>query len=172
MTNQAPAEPPTASPERHARVIVASTRAAHGVYEDRTGPVIVHWLRAAGWLVEEPAVLPDGPAIAGALKDSVAARVDLILTTGGTGVSPTDRTPEATAALLDRDLPGVAEEIRRRGAQATPTAVLSRARAGVADRTIIINLPGSPGGVRDGLAVLDGVLDHLWSQLRGVPHDA
>jgi cyclic pyranopterin phosphate synthase len=91
----------------------------------------------------------------------------LILTTGGTGMSPTDATPEATRALLTTELPGVAEAIRARGLAATPTAALSRGLAGTANGTVIINLPGSPGGVKDGLAVLDGILAHLIAQVAG-----
>lgn len=155
---------------RRALVLVISTRAAAGVYADRTGPVLADWLQQRGWLTPEPVLLPDGPEVAAALRHAVAAGVDLVLTTGGTGVSPTDRTPEATAAVLDRELPGIAEEIRRRGAASTPTALLSRGMAGVAGNSIVVNLPGSPGGVRDGLSVLDSLLDHLWQQLTGVPH--
>lgn len=154
---------------RRAAVLVASTRAAAGTYEDRTGPVIAEWLRARGFEVAGPVVVADA-AIANALAELFAQHPHLILTTGGTGVSPDDRTPEATRALLDLELPGIAEEVRRRGAAVTPTAIVSRAVAGVAGRTLVMNLPGSTGGVRDGLAVLDDVLDHLLDQITGGDH--
>ncbi len=150
---------------RAATVLVVSTRAAAGVYEDRTGPLISAWLRERGFTVRVE-VAPDAgaaEALAALLDDAPA----VLLTTGGTGVAPGDRTPEATRALLDAELPGIVEEVRRRGASVTPTAVLSRAVAGVAGSTFVMNLPGSPGGVRDGLAVLDTVLDHLLDQLTG-----
>ena len=156
---------------RRAAVLVASTRAAAGTYEDRTGPVIADWLRARGFEVADPVIVADA-AIADALAELLAQHPDVILTTGGTGVSPDDRTPEATRALLDMELPGIAEEVRRRGAEVTPTAILSRATAGVAGRTLVMNLPGSTGGVRDGLAVLDQVLDHLLDQIAGGDHPA
>nr|WP_233199792.1 MogA/MoaB family molybdenum cofactor biosynthesis protein [Cryobacterium sp. N22] len=154
-------------------MIVASTRAATGVYTDRTGPVIDAWLRAHGWLVLDRAVVADGDPVGDALAAAIEAGLDLVITTGGTGVSPTDQTPEQTLPLLDRQLPGIMEELRRRGTAATPLAVLSRGYAGIArGRTVVINLPGSTGGVRDGLAVLTEVLDHLIDQVRGADHTA
>ncbi|MCS5718967.1 MogA/MoaB family molybdenum cofactor biosynthesis protein [Herbiconiux sp. CPCC 205763] len=152
-----------------ARVVVASNRAAAGVYEDTTGPVILDWLAARGW----PAtvvVVPDGEPVGQALREAVGDAMALVVTTGGTGASPTDRTPEQTRAVLDFELPGVVEEIRRVGAVKTPLAILSRGLCGVAGRTLIVNLPGSSGGVRDGLSVLDGVLDHLVDQIHGGDH--
>lgn len=154
---------------RRAAVLVASTRAAAGTYEDRTGPMIADWLRARGFDVAGPVVVADA-AIAEALAELLAQHPDVLLTTGGTGVSPDDRTPEATRAALDMELPGIAEEVRRRGVLVTPTAILSRAVAGVSGRTLVINLPGSTGGVRDGLAVLGEVLDHLLDQISGGDH--
>lgn len=149
-------------------VLVVSTRAANGTYEDRTGPVIAQWLRDRGFDVHvEVAADAD---VAAALQGLLAQRPAVLLTTGGTGVAPDDRTPEATRELLDVELPGIIEEVRRRGASVTPTAVLSRAVAGIAGRCVVMNLPGSTGGVRDGLAVLDGVLDHLLDQLDGGDH--
>jgi len=153
-----------------ARVVAASNRAAAGVYEDRTGPVIVSWLRARGFDVPDPVVVPDGAPVLAALRDAVG--VDVVITTGGTGINPTDRTPEMTGRLLDYEIPGLADAIRAAGLPAVPTAVLSRGLAGVAGRTLIVNLPGSSGGVQDGLGVLDGVLSHAVDQLRGGDHVA
>ncbi len=153
-----------------ARVVVASNRAAAGTYEDRTGPVIVTWLRDLGYTVYEPIVVPDGDPVRDALSTAVSSGVDLVITTGGTGISPTDRTPEATRAVLDYEVPGLADAIRAAGLPAVPTAVLSRGVAGVAGRTLVVNLPGSTGGVRDGLGVLADVLDHAVEQLRGADH--
>lgn len=153
---------------RSAVVIISSSRAAAGVYEDKTGPVITDWLVARGFDVAEPLVVPDGPDVEMALQVAVGA--DLVITSGGTGISPTDRTPEATREVLDFEIPGLAAAIRAAGSDKVPTAVLSRGVAGVAGRTLIVNVPGSVGGVRDGLSVLDGVLEHALSQLRGGDH--
>ncbi|MET0468031.1 MAG: MogA/MoaB family molybdenum cofactor biosynthesis protein [Aeromicrobium sp.] len=164
------AVPPSPAPFS-AAVVVASNRAADGVYEDETGPLIVDALRAWGFEVGDAAVVHDGDpvgeAIAAALADGAAA----VVTTGGTGINPTDRTPEATRPLLDRELPGVAEAMRARGvAGGVPTAVLSRGLAGVAGDAVVVNLPGSRGGVKDGLAVLADILPHAVDQLRGGDH--
>ncbi|SHE79439.1 molybdenum cofactor biosynthesis protein MoaE [Streptoalloteichus hindustanus] len=159
------------SRERLARVVVASHRASAGVYADRTGPIIAAWLRERGYQVDEPVVVPDGDPVGVALRAAVAAGVDVVVTTGGTGVSPTDRTPEVTRAVLDYEVPGLADAVRAAGLPAVPTAVLSRGVAGVAGRTLVVNLPGSTGGVKDGLGVLAGVLDHVVDQLRGGDHD-
>jgi molybdenum cofactor synthesis domain-containing protein len=157
---------------RTAVVIVASTRAAAGVADDRTGPVIASWLAERGFDVIGPVVVADGAPVADALQMALAGHPSVIVTTGGTGVSPSDGTPEATAPLLDRELPGFMEELRRRGTATTPTALLSRGVAGVAGSTFIANLPGSTGGVRDGLAVLGDVLEHVLDQLAGGDHPA
>jgi cyclic pyranopterin phosphate synthase len=149
-----------------ATVVVASTRGAAGTREDTTGPAIAAWLTEHGFAIDAVTIVADAD-IADELARVVASAPAVIITTGGTGLSPTDRTPEATLALLDRELPGVAEAIRARGLAATPTAALSRAVAGTANGTVIVNLPGSPGGVRDGLAVLDGLLGHLVAQIAG-----
>ncbi|OXM65084.1 molybdenum cofactor biosynthesis protein MoaE [Amycolatopsis vastitatis] len=156
--------------KRTARVIVASNRAAKGVYEDKTGPVIVAWLADRGYDVPAPVVVEDGDPVGAALRAALADGVAVVLTTGGTGISPTDRTPDVTRALLDHELPGVADAIRAAGLPKVPTAVLSRGVAGVAGRTLVVNLPGSSGGVKDGLGVLDGVLDHAVDQLAGGDH--
>ncbi|MDR6867731.1 molybdenum cofactor synthesis domain-containing protein [Microbacterium resistens] len=154
---------------RSAAVLVVSTRAAAGHYADRTGPVIRDWLTARGFAAITLSVVPDAE-VHEALRQALAGAPELLLTTGGTGVSPDDRTPEATKPLLDAELPGLAEELRRRGAAVAPTSLLSRGLAGVAGRTVVMNLPGSPGGVRDGLGVLGEVIDHLLDQLAGHDH--
>lgn len=154
-----------------ALVVTCSTRAATGVYPDRGGPLIADWLRERGSAVEGPLVVPDGRDVGAAIAGGVAAAYDLIVTTGGTGCSPTDVTPEQTKPLLDKEIAGIAEAIRAAGVAAgVSTAMLSRGLAGLAGRTVVVNLPGSTGGVRDALGVLDGVLSHLLSQVRGGDH--
>jgi molybdenum cofactor synthesis domain-containing protein len=152
-------------------VVVASNRAAAGVYEDTTGPLIVGALRALGFSVEEPVVVPDGEPVGAAIAAAVGAGARVVLTTGGTGLTPTDRTPEATRPLLDREVPGIAEAIRAYGmAHGVPAAALSRGLAGVAGECLVVNLPGSRGGVKDGLAVLEPILVHAVEQVRGSDH--
>ena len=153
-----------------ARVIVASNRAAAGVYEDTSGPVLVAGLRELGCEVGEPVVVPDGPRVEDALRTALADGMDAVITSGGTGISPTDKTPEMTRRVLDYEIPGIAEAIRAHSLAKVPTAALSRGLAGVAGRTLIVNLPGSKGGARDGLAVLGPVLGHAVDQLRGGDH--
>jgi molybdenum cofactor synthesis domain-containing protein len=158
-------------PAGRALVITASTRAAAGVYPDRGGPVLAEGLRDLGFSVDGPLVVRDGEPVAEALRDAVRDRYDVVLTTGGTGLSPTDRTPEATSGVLEREIPGLAEAIRHRGTSAgIATAALSRGLAGLAGRTLIVNLPGSPGGCRDGLTVLNDILAHAVDQIRGADH--
>ncbi len=155
---------------RSARVIIASTRAAAGVYEDKTGPVIVDWLARRGFDVPPPTVVPDGASVPQALEAALGQRPHVILTSGGTGISPTDGTADATARIVDFEIPGLADAIRQSGLPHVPTSVLSRGVCGVKAGTLIVNLPGSTGGVRDGLGVLDGVLEHALDQLAGKDH--
>ncbi|MFE2266183.1 MogA/MoaB family molybdenum cofactor biosynthesis protein [Streptomyces griseosporeus] len=153
-----------------ALVVTASNRAAAGVYEDKGGPLVADGLKGFGFTVDGPQVVPDGDPVQAALRAGVDAGYDVIVTTGGTGISPTDRTPEATRAVLDWEVPGIAEAIRAYGREKVPTAALSRGLAGVAGSTLIVNLPGSSGGVKDGLAVLQALLVHAVDQIRGGDH--
>jgi molybdenum cofactor synthesis domain-containing protein len=154
-----------------ALVITVSTRAAAGVYADRSGPVVVTALRELGFAVEDPVVVPDGDAVGAALRTAVVAGHAVVITTGGTGLSPTDHTPEQTRLVLEREVPQLAAAIARYGVEhGVPTAALSRGVAGVAGRTVIVNLPGSSGGARDGMTVLAPVLRHAVSQVRGGDH--
>ncbi len=157
--------------DARAVVITASNRASSGVYEDRSGQFLVDGLSVLGFAVEDSHVLPDDvEQLTAALREAVASGADVVLTTGGTGLSPTDVTPEATRAVLEREAPGIADAVRRHGAAHVPTSVLSRGLAGIAGRTLIVNLPGSTGGVADGMAVLGPLLPHVVSQLRGGDH--
>ena len=155
-----------------ALAITVSNRAAAGVYEDRSGPVLVELLREAGCdIVDGPLVIPDGEAVEQVLRDSVMAEYDVAVTTGGTGLTPGDLTPEMTRRVINREIPGIPEALRAAGAEAgVPSAILSRGLAGVASRTLIINLPGSSGGVRDGMKVLRPILVHAVDQIRGGDH--
>ncbi|MFE9334124.1 molybdenum cofactor biosynthesis protein B [Streptomyces sp. NPDC006925] len=153
-----------------ALAVTASNRASAGVYEDKGGPLLVAGLAAMGFAVDGPRVVPDGEPVREVLREAVAAGYDVVLTTGGTGISPTDRTPEVTRSVLEREIPGIPEAIRAEGAAKVPTAALSRGVAGVAGRTLVVNLPGSTGGVKDGLAVLARLLPHAVDQVHGGDH--
>ena len=154
-----------------ALAITVSNRAAAGVYDDRSGPVLADLLRSAGCEVDGPRVVADGDPVEAALRDALRAGYDVVVTTGGTGLTPTDLTPEMTRKVIDREIPGIADAIRQEGAAAgVPASVLSRGLAGLAGQTLIVNLPGSTGGVRDGMAVLSRVLAHAVDQARGGDH--
>jgi molybdenum cofactor synthesis domain-containing protein len=154
-----------------AEVVVASNRAAAGVYADETGPLIVEFLQRLGFHVDPPVVVPDGDPVGDAIAAAVEGGARLVLTTGGTGLTPTDRTPEQTRRVLDREVPGIAESIRAAGvAKGVPTAALSRGIAGVAGDSLVVNLPGSRGGVKDGLGVLEPMLVHAVEQIVGSDH--
>ncbi len=153
------------------RVITCSTRAAAGEWSDTSGPILVEGLRALGIDVGDPVVVADGDPVLAALREAVDDGVDLVLTTGGTGHTPRDLTPEMTRQVIDRDSPGLAEAIRAYGvAHGVPTAILSRGVAGVAGTTLIVNAPGSSGGARDTIAALSPVLLHALDQIAGGDH--
>ncbi|MHA7305002.1 MogA/MoaB family molybdenum cofactor biosynthesis protein [Arthrobacter sp. TMN-49] len=150
-----------------AAVIIASTRAALGVYPDQTGPIIADWLSEHGFTATAPVVVPDGAPVGAALRAVLTQHPAVVLTSGGTGLSHDDQTPEMTLPLLDREIPGIMEAIRAAGRAKTPLAALSRGHAGLAGSVLIVNLPGSPAGVMDGLAVLDPIIKHLCEQVSG-----
>lgn len=154
-----------------ALAITVSNRASAGIYPDKSGPLLVSLLKEAGCeQVDGPLVIPDGDPVETALRDGVRDGYDVIVTSGGTGLTPTDLTPEMTRRVLDREVPGIAEAVRHINREKVPTAVLSRGLAGVAGRTLIVNLPGSSGGVRDGMAVLAPILRHAVDQIHGGDH--
>jgi molybdenum cofactor synthesis domain-containing protein len=155
-----------------ALVVTVSNRAAAGVYEDRSGPVLVTGLTEMGFDVDGPQVVPDGEPVEVALRTAIASSAyDVVITTGGTGIAPTDRTPDMTFRVIDRELPGIAEALRAYGVEhGVPTASLSRGVAGTAGTTLVVNLPGSQGGVLDGIAVLAPLLAHAVEQIHGGDH--
>lgn len=153
-----------------ALVITASNRAAEGVYDDRSGRVLYALLEEHGCTVDGPVVVRDGEPVYEALVKGLESAYQVIVTTGGTGLTPTDLTPEMTRRVLDREIPGIAEAIRQVNREKVPTSVLSRGLAGQAGSTLVVNLPGSTGGVRDGMAVLGPILGHVVDQIRGGDH--
>jgi molybdenum cofactor synthesis domain-containing protein len=154
-----------------ALAITVSNRAAAGIYADKSGPVLAELLRSAGCVTDGPVVIPDGAAVEAALQDAVNAGYDVVVTTGGTGLTPGDLTPEMTRLIIDREIPGIAEAIRAAGVNAgIPAAMLSRGLAGLAGTTLVVNLPGSTGGVRDGMTVVSSVIAHALDQAAGGDH--
>ncbi|MFE7224722.1 molybdenum cofactor biosynthesis protein B [Nocardioides sp. NPDC057577] len=154
-----------------ATVVVASNRASAGVYEDTTGPLLVAFLEELGFVAGPPEVVRDGAPVGDAIARAAGEGARVVLTTGGTGLTPTDRTPEVTRPLLDREIPGIAEGIRAAGvAKGIPTALLSRGLAGQIGACVVVNLPGSRGGVKDAIDVLRPVLPHAVEQSVGSDH--
>ena len=156
---------------RTAVVITASNRASAGVYADTSGEILAAGLTKLGYELKDPIVIPDNISqIQAAIELSLAGKVDLIVTTGGTGVSPHDVTPEATAPLIKKLLPGFPEAFRAYSRDRVPTTDLSRGLAGVTGSSLIINLPGSPGGVKEGLVIIERLAGHVHDQIAGVDH--
>jgi molybdenum cofactor synthesis domain-containing protein len=159
------------SPARRALAVTVSNRASAGIYADKSGPVLAELLRAAGFETDGPLVIADGAPVEAALREASTAGYDVVVTTGGTGLTPNDLTPEMTRLVIDREIPGIAEAIRTAGVSAgIPSAMLSRGVAGLAGTTLVVNLPGSTGGVRDGMSILTGVLHHALDQAAGGDH--
>ncbi len=151
-----------------ALVVTVSDRSSSGERPDTSGPLLTSLLSGLGFEVGEVVLVPDEvPAVQEALRSAAGASYDLVCTTGGTGLSPRDVTPEATRPLLEREAPGLADALRRQGQDAVPTSILSRGVAGTIGATLVVNLPGSSGAVRDAIAVLAPVVGHAVAQLRG-----
>jgi molybdenum cofactor synthesis domain-containing protein len=156
---------------KRAAVITASNRAFNGVYEDKSGQILLEGLRTLGYHIDGVQVLPDDvEKISSAIKSAIKDGVDLLVTTGGTGVSPFDVTPEATAPLIEKEMPGILEALRAYSREKVPTTDLSRGAAGVTNKTLIINLPGSPGAATDGLVIIERLASHIHDQLAGHDH--
>jgi len=156
---------------RRAAVITVSDRSAAGLRADASGPVAVRLLRDAGWDCADAVIVPDGAdSVAAAIRDRIADGARLVVTSGGTGISPRDQTPEGTARVLERELPGIAEELRRRGAAQKPAGMLSRGLAGIASGALVVNLPGTPAAVETGVPVVLSVAGHVLDQLDGGDH--
>lgn len=151
-------------------VITVSDRSYAGTREDASGPMLRDLLALQGFSVSPVVLVPDSREQIAAAVSSAAAAHDVVLTTGGTGLSPRDVTPEAVAPLLDREVPGIEEALRQANRSAVPTSVLSRGVAGTIGKCLVVTLPGSTGGVRDGAALLGPLLEHAVAQLRGGDH--
>ena len=157
--------------DRTAVIITASNRASAGVYSDTRGEILLSGLASLGYVVAKPIVIPDDVTkIQAEIKTAVQDKIDLIVTTGGTGVSPHDVTPEATAPLIEKLIPGIPEALRAHSRDRVPTTDLSRGLAGVTGQSLIINLPGSPGGVKDGLVIIERLAGHVHDQVAGIDH--
>jgi molybdenum cofactor synthesis domain-containing protein len=156
----------------NAAIITASNRASLGIYQDQSGEILAQGLEKLGFTVVSKVIVPDIVSqIAAEISNAIDSKIDLIVTTGGTGISPTDVTPEATAPLIQKQLPGIHEALRAFSREKVPTSDLSRGLAGTTDQSLIINLPGSPGGVRDGLVIIARLAPHAFSQLAGGDHE-
>jgi molybdenum cofactor synthesis domain-containing protein len=156
---------------KRAAVITASNRAFNGVYEDTSGQVLLDGLKSLGYDIESVLVVPDElEKISIAIQAEIKDGVDLVVTTGGTGISSFDITPEATAPLIQKQMPGILEALRAYSREKVPTTDLSRGVAGVTDKTLIINLPGSPGAAKDGLVIIERLAPHIHDQLAGHDH--
>lgn len=154
-----------------AQVITVSDRSHDGRRADASGPLLAELLAQLGFLVAPVVIVPDEvAAIRAAVEAATGAAYDLVVTTGGTGLSPRDVTPEAVRPLLEREIPGLGEALRQQGRDRVPTTVLSRSIAGTVGRSLVVTLPGSTGGVRDGVAVLGPLVGHALDQLRGGDH--
>lgn len=157
--------------DRTAVVITASNRASAGVYADTSGEILFAGLASLGYVVKNPIVIPDDViAIQAAIKNALQEKIDLIVTTGGTGISPHDVTPDATAPLIEKLIPGIPEALRAHSRDRVPTTDLSRGLAGISGKSLIINLPGSPGGVKDGLVIIERLAGHVHDQIAGIDH--
>lgn len=154
-----------------AAVLTVSDRSSAGARPDSAGPVAVSALREAGFDCDDAMIVSDGAdAVEHALSELLASGIRFIITSGGTGISPRDETPEGTARVLERQIPGIAEELRRAGLAATPASMLTRGLAGVVGDALIVNLPGSPKAVAEGMPIVLSVATHVLSQLHGEDH--